>query len=148
MKTLTVWQPWASLIAFGEKQFETRSWTTKYRGPLAIHAGMRFTMQQQTLCWQLPFASALIRHSVHTPADLPMGRVVCIADLIDVVPTHGYRSQLSKQELIFGDYRDGRYAWKLANVHVLCNALPATGRQGLWEWPFTMGPFAKAVEKS
>jgi hypothetical protein len=42
MKAITIIQPWATLIALGEKKFETRSWTTKYRGPLAIHAGMKW----------------------------------------------------------------------------------------------------------
>ena len=41
MKALTLWQPWASLIAVGAKTIETRSWSTKYRGPLAIHAAKR-----------------------------------------------------------------------------------------------------------
>lgn len=36
---LTLWQPRASLIAVGVKPFETRSRATRYRGPLAIHAG-------------------------------------------------------------------------------------------------------------
>lgn len=39
MKAITIRQPWASLIAAGVKTIETRSWSTKYRGPLAIHAG-------------------------------------------------------------------------------------------------------------
>ena len=38
MKAITIWQPWASLLACGAKQYETRSWATKYRGPVAIHA--------------------------------------------------------------------------------------------------------------
>ncbi len=38
MKTLTLTQPYASLIAFGAKRIETRTWATTYRGPLAIHA--------------------------------------------------------------------------------------------------------------
>lgn len=38
MKALTLWQPWASLVALGVKTIETRSWSTGYRGPLAIHA--------------------------------------------------------------------------------------------------------------
>ncbi len=38
MKALTVWQPWATLVAIGAKRIETRSWSTSYRGPLAIHA--------------------------------------------------------------------------------------------------------------
>lgn len=36
IKVITVWQPWATLIALRVKRLETRSWATKYRGPLAI----------------------------------------------------------------------------------------------------------------
>ena len=32
MKVLTIKQPWATLIMQGDKQFEFRSWQTKYRG--------------------------------------------------------------------------------------------------------------------
>ena len=39
MKALTLYQPWATLVAIGAKKIETRSWSTPYRGPLAIHAG-------------------------------------------------------------------------------------------------------------
>jgi hypothetical protein len=39
MKVLTVRQPWASLIVAGIKNVENRSWRTKYRGKLGIHAG-------------------------------------------------------------------------------------------------------------
>ena len=38
-KTLTIAQPWATLVAIGAKQIETRSWQTNYRGDIAIHAG-------------------------------------------------------------------------------------------------------------
>lgn len=41
MKAITLWQPWASFIAIGAKRIETRSWSTSYRGPLAIHASAR-----------------------------------------------------------------------------------------------------------
>lgn len=41
MKALTIWQPWASLLVSGQKKYETRSWATSYRGPIAIHAAMR-----------------------------------------------------------------------------------------------------------
>ena len=41
MKALTIWQPWASLLVSGQKKYETRSWATDYRGPIAIHAAMR-----------------------------------------------------------------------------------------------------------
>lgn len=41
MKALSLWQPWATLIAVGQKRIETRHWPTTYRGPLAIHATKR-----------------------------------------------------------------------------------------------------------
>ena len=36
MKALSVKQPWANLIAFGKKTIETRTWSTKYRGPILV----------------------------------------------------------------------------------------------------------------
>ena len=39
MKVLTIKQPWATLIMQKDKRFEFRSWQTKYRGDLLIHAG-------------------------------------------------------------------------------------------------------------
>lgn len=36
LKALTLWQPWATLIAIGAKRIETRGWATSYRGPLVI----------------------------------------------------------------------------------------------------------------
>ncbi len=38
MKTLSIKQPWASLIAHGIKDIENRTWATKYRGTIYIHA--------------------------------------------------------------------------------------------------------------
>jgi len=36
MKALSVKQPWANMIASGEKTIETRTWMTTYRGQLLI----------------------------------------------------------------------------------------------------------------
>lgn len=41
MKAITLWQLWASLLACGAKKYETRSWATSYRGPIAIHAAKK-----------------------------------------------------------------------------------------------------------
>lgn len=38
MKALSLWEPWATLFALGIKGPETRSWSTNYRGPMAIAA--------------------------------------------------------------------------------------------------------------
>ena len=41
MKVISLLQPWASLVVAGHKKIETRSWNTKYRGPLLIHASAK-----------------------------------------------------------------------------------------------------------
>jgi hypothetical protein len=38
MKILSVRQPWAALIVSGHKDIENRTWSTRYRGPVLIHA--------------------------------------------------------------------------------------------------------------
>jgi hypothetical protein len=47
MRAISLWQPWASAIALRLKSNETRGWATTYRGPLAIHAALRFDGQQR-----------------------------------------------------------------------------------------------------
>ena len=42
MKCISIKQPWAWLIANGYKPIENRSWVTKHRGPLLLHAGKSF----------------------------------------------------------------------------------------------------------
>ena len=39
MKTLTINQPFATLIVEGLKEYEFRTWKTNYRGEILIHAG-------------------------------------------------------------------------------------------------------------
>lgn len=57
MKAITLWQPWASLIAIGAKKYETRSWKTNYRGPIAIHAAKKDPCKMPILVE--PFETAL-----------------------------------------------------------------------------------------
>ena len=41
-KCLTLWQPWADLVIFGDKRVENRTWSTGYIGPMLVHAGLGF----------------------------------------------------------------------------------------------------------
>jgi hypothetical protein len=127
VKALSLWQPWASLIAAGLKQYETRSWATPYRGLLAIHAAKR----------QPDVDVSDLLHPVQAgrvAQPLPLGAVVCVVDLVDVVPTTGVRETLSKLEYRVGDYSPGRWAWKLELVRAFETPIPARGAQGLWDW--------------
>lgn len=42
MKALSIRQPWAWLIVNGYKDVENRTWHTRYRGPVLIHASKAF----------------------------------------------------------------------------------------------------------
>jgi hypothetical protein len=63
MKALSLWQPWATLIALKKKQIETRSWRTTYRGPLAIHAAKSYPQEARDLCSTEPFYSVLMAYA-------------------------------------------------------------------------------------
>ena len=62
VKAITIWQPWASLVAVGAKTMETRSWPTKYRGPIAIHAAQRpFNTDIMSVAYAKPPAEKVVR---------------------------------------------------------------------------------------
>ncbi len=134
MKALTLWQPWASLIAWGHKEYETRSWATAYRGPLAIHAG-KMSNAQELFDTNYYYKNALLKHW-HKPDDLPKSAVLCIVNLVACVQTDSLRDTilLSQQERNFGDWSHGRWAWRLEMVEVLKEPITVTGAQGLWTW--------------
>ena len=79
MKALTLTQPWASLVALGHKQIETRSWATRYRGPLAIHAAKGFPARARQFAEEERAIGRL-------PARIARGAVLCIVELIDCQP--------------------------------------------------------------
>ncbi|WP_341740056.1 ASCH domain-containing protein [Microcoleus sp. CAWBG640] len=120
---ITLHQPWASLIAAGEKHYETRSWPTNYRGPIAIHAGKKFEQDE-----------VLISLLGIPEVEVPLGVVVALADLTDcILMDADFMRTQPDIELSCGDWEVGRYAWKLENVRAI-RPIPATGKQGLWKW--------------
>lgn len=146
MKALTILQPWASLIALGEKKIETRSWYTKYRGPLAIHAGKGSKPYYQTLAnIDKSFNNALTQSKEWNPdifETLPLGCVVATCNLVaceKVFADYGKDAQLESGHIVygneytFGDYSEGRYAWILDDIRPLGIPIPFRGQQGLWD---------------
>lgn len=87
MKAITIQQPWASLIASGDKIYETRSWPTKYRGPIAIHAGKRIAKGLYSAL-TTPVGVLLQLRELGISPDkvkkLPRGAVIAMADLVNV----------------------------------------------------------------
>jgi hypothetical protein len=143
MKALTMTQPWAMLVALGENTIETRSWSTRYRGMLAIHAAKAFPAEARALCAQEPYRSVLGGGGFVSDEDLPLGAVIALAQLDDVVPftrtslrevrTRAARGLLPRFEADFGDFSPGRFGFVLSHVQRLADPVPARGMLGLWE---------------
>ncbi|MDU2064404.1 MAG: ASCH domain-containing protein [Sporomusaceae bacterium] len=151
MKAITILQPWTSLVTCGAKIYETRGWATKYRGPIAIHAAAR-ELKLNKLDYDL--SSRIARKLVVAgidPYDLPRGVVLATADLTDCLRVVGKVSlkvgdekrtaavledgtNVVGDELAFGDFSIGRYAWRLKNLQQLVTPIHAKGQQRLWEW--------------
>ena len=134
MKALTLTQPWASLVANGEKKVETRSWSTQYRGPLAIHAAKGFPGWAKDTCKEEPFYSSLRVGGNYAYPELMVGSVLCVVELRGCVKTQFVRNTLTPKEISFGDYDDDRYAWFLEFTRKLKKEIPAKGHLGLWDW--------------
>lgn len=151
MKVITLTQPWATLVAIGAKKIETRSWSTPYRGPLAIHAAKGFPTSARDLMWTEPFFSALGEwgRTHNFSLGLPLGKIIAVCELKEVLPIVAFQDGVRFQretdywkasylnlpeepELSFGNYAAGRFAWILENVHVLKEPIPARGALGLW----------------
>lgn len=149
MKAITIKQPWATLIAVGEKKYETRSWFTHFRGPLAIHAGK---IVDKTACMSEPLRSVLAKHGYGSPEDLPTGAVIAVGELSacfqirpmaeeeeDVVLVNEaglihLDPERDAFEISFGDYSEGRYAWEIRSLNKLTVPTPRQGKLGLWSW--------------
>lgn len=124
MKALTISQPYASLIASGEKWIENRHWTTQYRGPLAIHAG-KGNQYMDT----------------REMAAMPTGCVIAIAELVGCLPLDILRKHRSSQvldklgvsvdEFLANVHAEGPWCWVLQGARRI-KPIAARGQQGIW----------------
>lgn len=130
MKALTIHQPWAWAIAAGHKPVENRTWTTTYRGQLAIHAGKTWDPDGDDFIPRYVLPPKWWKE----PGTLPRGAIVAVAELVDV-------HQAAVVEpccLDWGQVPDGYnplYHWRLANVRALAEPVPCRGALGLWTAP-------------
>lgn len=127
MKALTISQPYASLIADGEKFVENRTWECLYRGPLMIHAGKG---TQYLTKGQL--------------ADYPSGCVVAVCEMLGAVHVPTLRESAARgiscgrflaqqcRRIAAHEHTEGPFGFILGNVRKLAAPVPAKGAQGLW----------------
>jgi hypothetical protein len=150
MKALTLTQPWATLVAIGAKRIETRSWSTSYRGPLAIHAAKGFPGEAKRVCESRLFCRVMgwpecppqltqewLDDNARRIKALPLGCVVATAQMVHCLETsliYTFVSPFTEQERAFGNYDPGRFGFLLEDVMRLADPIPAKGALGFWEW--------------
>ena len=125
MKVLTIKQPWATLIMQGDKRFEFRSWETKYRGDLLIHAGKGIDKE------------AMKRLAKYIPKDMPSGKILGKVTLVDCIKCDDdFKGKCLKENkdvyaiITFIE----KFAWQLENAEVFDEPIEAKGKLSLWEY--------------
>lgn len=129
LKAVSLWEPWATVMALELKRNETRSWPTAYRGPLAICSSKR-TLDQDGL--------AVARENGIPVTALKFGFVLCVVELFGCAKSEDFlygMLDLSEQELALGDYTYGRWIWRTKNCLRLKTPVPVVGHQGFWTLP-------------
>jgi activating signal cointegrator 1 len=153
---ITLWQPWASLIAAGVKSFETRSWA-----PPSYLIGRRMVVHAAVKACPTDIdahARAAIERGLDLPAakwhTLPFGAVVCVGTLAGAYQVQRWKdygsdvefkaavpgsrplaaASLAPGEECFGDYRQDRWCWLFEGIEPFVPARPAKGKQGIWPW--------------
>jgi len=138
MKALTVLQPWASLIVHGSKRVENRTWRqpklafvhaaqaslrqthrhfTRYRGPLAIHAGL----SREHMC----DLDDMLARDLPPGHECPFGAILGTAWLVNAV-------RHDDQAVYDNEWAYGPWCWILGDVQPLPEPIPYKGARGLW----------------
>jgi hypothetical protein len=173
VKALTVQQPWAWAIIHGGKDVENRTQAWSYRGPLAIHAGARWSDRggRSGLVWDAlaerfgwPTGPVNARDDRRPGFDAirPLGAVIGVVDLVDVhvaEPEFEARPGLYAAACCESPWAEQSYAehggktrrdivhLELANPRPLPEPIPCRGALGLWTPPAEVADQLQAVAR-
>lgn len=121
MKVLTLRQPWATLVAEGIKKYEFRTWKTKYRGKVLIHAGTGIDKEDMK------------KYDIMN-LDFPSRRIVAIVEIEDCLELDEKLNKeiIEENNIAYGNKIRTGYAWKLKNVKKIKCGKEVNGQLGLW----------------
>lgn len=121
MKCLTIKQPWASLIVEGYKNYEFRTWKTKYRGKIYIHAGLSIEKEN------------LSRFSNYN-LDYITGAIIGEAEIVDCIfVTDEFKKKLLLENKEVYKNSSG-YAFVLKNIKKYNEPIDCKGMLGFWNY--------------
>ena len=128
MKVLTIKQPFATLIAEGYKEYEFRTWKTKYRGEFLIHAGIGVDKK------------AMEKYK-HLNLEYPSGCIIAKVTLTDCIEINEEsRKMLKEKNNIVYDhiikYTDWKgYGFKIDNIKKI-NPIPIKDKLSFWDYDY------------
>ncbi len=114
----------------GDKQFEFRSWQTKYRGELLIHADKGIDKE------------AVKRLANYLPKELPQGKILGKVTLVDCIKmTHEFKEKLLKEnsDIYTKSSFQENYGWQLEDIHAFDEPITAKGHLSLWNYGLENG---------
>lgn len=128
MKVITIKQPFASLIAEGYKLYEFRTWKTKYRGELLIHAGLGADKKA-------------MKKFEYLNLSYPQGQIIAKVNLTDCIKVDNeFRNNLEKTDsivysgIINHPEWEG-YGFKLEEITKI-EPIEIKGKLSFWEYDY------------
>lgn len=128
MKAITIKQPWATLIAKGYKKYEFRTWRTKYRGDILIHAGKGVDEKA-------------MKKFEHLNLEYPSGCIIAKAKITDCINVDDNFRELLKENnpLVYASIIKHKewsgYGFKIENVEEI-NNIKVNGKLSLWDYKY------------
>lgn len=129
MKVITVKQPFATLIAEGLKEYEFRTWRTKFRGDILIHAGKGIDKK------------AMERYK-HLNLEYPSGKIIAKATITDCVYVDDNLKEKLQQKdplvyygILQKDSKWDGYGFKLENIEKI-EPIEINGKLSLWDYDY------------
>ena len=126
MKALSIRQPWAYAILFAGKRVENRSWATRYRGRILIHASATRGDAQWWASALPAIAAAAPTPSLVPKWEMPMGALVAWAYLVECRRDWTPPGQERWCE-------PAAWHWLLEDVRIFAEPVPYKGARGLFE---------------
>ena len=140
VRCISLWQPWASLMACGAKHMETRSWDTKVRGEIYIHASqtkipIREWIRTMPNWWICQVEIALEVGVEDWLEKLPFMALVGTGELLSTLPATGVELvNAFPDQAPFGDFTPGRFVHRYYNLQKI-EPVALKGRQGFFFAP-------------
>lgn len=133
-RCISLWQPWASLMACGAKFIETRHWDSQVRGEVFIHASMTKEGIKSVFDLPDPYILAMekalgLKIGVWA-ATLPFGALVVRGNLTTVLPSGVALAKYPDQEP-FGNFAPGRFGHLYENLTRI-EPITCRGAQGFF----------------